>query len=139
VEEIKTQSGEVVSSFEEIKKLATLHYIKLYSEEGEMDEELCEQFLSHIPLKIKEEDNLELNKPVTEEEILAAINQFNPNKAPGSMDGFTIHFFKRCWSIIKFDFIRMIQYVHKSSRLGGATNSSFLALLPKEKSASSFD
>jgi hypothetical protein len=69
-----------------------------------MDEELCEQYLSHIPSKIKEEDNLELNKPFTEEEILAAINQFNPNKDLG-LDGFTIHLCKRCWSIIKFDFI----------------------------------
>jgi hypothetical protein len=33
----------------------------------------------------------------------------------------------------------MIQYVHKSSCMGGATNSSFLALTPKEKNASSFD
>jgi len=33
----------------------------------------------------------------------------------------------------------MLRYVQKSYRLGGATNSSFLALLPKEKGASSFD
>jgi hypothetical protein len=81
---------------------------------------------------------LELNKLVSEEEIFAAIKQFNPDKAPG-LDGFTIHFYIRCWSIIKFDFIRMIHYVHKSSHMGGATNSSFLALIPKEKNASSFD
>jgi hypothetical protein len=89
-------------------------------------------------LNIKEEDNLELNKPITEEEILATINQFNPNKALG-LDGFTIHFYKICWSIIKCDLIWMLQYVHKSSWLGGATNSSFLALIPKEKNASTFD
>jgi hypothetical protein len=83
-------------------------------------------------LKIKEEENLELNKQVSEEEILTTINQFNPNKAPG-LDGFNIHFYKRCWSIIKFDFIQMLQYVHKCFWLGVATNSSLLALLPKEK------
>jgi hypothetical protein len=75
---------------------------------------------------------------VEEEEILKAINQFNPDKAPGP-DGFTIHFFKICWSIIKFDYIRMLRYVQRSHRLGGATNSDFLALLPKEKGSSSFD
>jgi hypothetical protein len=45
----------------------------------------------------------------------------------------------KCWSIIKFDLIRMIQYVHKYARMGGATNSTFLALIPKDKNASSFD
>jgi len=33
----------------------------------------------------------------------------------------------------------MIRYVQNSYRLGGATNSAFLALIPKEKGASSFD
>jgi hypothetical protein len=95
-------------------------------------------FLSHLPSLISEEDNQKLNRQIEEEEILQEINQFHPDKAPGP-DGFTIHFFKRCWSIIKFDFIRMLRYVQKSGRMGGATNSSFLALLPKEKGASSFD
>jgi hypothetical protein len=72
-----------------------------------MDEVIYAQFLLHIQLKIKEEDNLELNKTVTKEEIFAVINQLNPNKSP-STDGFTIKFYKICWSIIKFDFIRMI-------------------------------
>jgi hypothetical protein len=30
--------------------------------EGEMDEKLCEQFISHLPQKVSEEDNQELNK-----------------------------------------------------------------------------
>ena len=33
----------------------------------------------------------------------------------------------------------MIKYVQKSCKLGGATNTSFLALIPKEKNANSFE
>jgi hypothetical protein len=65
-----------------------------------MNEDLCEHFLSHIPLKITEENNSELNNPITKEEIFATINQFNPNKSLVIND-FTIYFYKRCWSIIK--------------------------------------
>jgi hypothetical protein len=36
---------------------------------------------------------MELIKPVKEEEILEARNQFNPNKEPGT-DGFSSHFYK---------------------------------------------
>jgi hypothetical protein len=99
---------------------------------------LCNQFISHIPTLITEEDKLELNKIVLEEEIFDAIKQFNPDKASG-LNGFTIQFYIKCWSIIKFDFIWMIGYVHMSSYMGGATNSSFLALIPKEKNPTSFE
>jgi hypothetical protein len=33
----------------------------------------------------------------------------------------------------------MIRFAHKEKKLGGATNSSFLALIPKEFGASSLD
>jgi hypothetical protein len=53
-------------------------------------------------------------------------------------DGFTIHFYRRCWSIIKYDLIRIIKYAHKSFRIGEASNSSFLDIIPKEENPSSF-
>jgi hypothetical protein len=83
-------------------------------------------------------DNLKLNMLIEEDEIFKVIQQFHLDKSRGP-DGFTLHFYKICWSIIKFDFIRMLKYVQKSNRMGGATNSSFLALIPKEKGVASFD
>jgi hypothetical protein len=87
---------------------------------------------------IKEEDNKELNKVVTGEEVKAILNQFDPDKAPGP-DGFTLHFYRKCWEIIKKYLICMIRFVQKTCKMGGATNTSFLALIPKDKNASSFD
>jgi hypothetical protein len=80
---------------------------------------------------VSERENEELTKRVSEEEIFSTIMQFESDKAPGP-DGFSTHFYKKCWHTIKFDLVRMIQYVQKSCRLGGATNSTFLALIPKE-------
>jgi hypothetical protein len=87
---------------------------------------------------VSEEDNLALNKKVIEEEILASLNHFNSEKSPGP-DGFTTHLLRGVGPSLKFDLIRMIQYVHKYARMGGATNSTFLSLIPKDKNASSFD
>jgi hypothetical protein len=81
---------------------------------------------------ISQMDNLKLNRPIEEDEIFKVIQQFHQDKAPGP-DGFTLHFYKIFWSIIKFDFIIMLRYVQKSNRMGGATNSSFLVLILKEK------
>jgi hypothetical protein len=81
---------------------------------------------------------MHLDRPIEEAEILKSLNQFNEDKAPGP-DGFTLHFYKKCWHIIKKDFIRMIIFVHKSKKLGGATNYFFLVLIPREIGASSLD
>jgi len=62
----------------------------------------------------------------------------NPNKAPGP-DGFTIHFYRICWDIIKTDLIRMIKGFLQKAKLGGSTNLTFLALIPKESNPASFD
>ena len=62
----------------------------------------------------------------------------NPDKALGP-DGFIARFYQQCWGIIKSDLTRMIRRLQSSSKLGGSTNSTFLALIPKEKGASSFN
>jgi hypothetical protein len=61
----------------------------------------------------------------------------HPNKAP-RLDGFTARFFQHCWEIIKSDLTKMIRKSQASNKLGGSTNSAFLALIPKEKGALNF-
>jgi len=60
------------------------------------------------------------------------------NKAPGP-DGFTARFLQVCWPIIKRDLHKMVIKSKKCHKIGGITNSAFLALIPKEKGALSFD
>ena len=62
----------------------------------------------------------------------------DPDKAPGP-DGFTARFYISCWDIIKRDLYRMIKKAQNCTKLGGSTNSSFLALIPKEKGAKNFN
>jgi hypothetical protein len=138
VEEIKKSTGEVVNSFEEIKKEASSHFKNLYTQDGVDNKEQSLQFMEQIPQLIKEQDNQELTKVVTEAEVKAVVYQFDPDKSPG-LDGFTLHFYRNCWEIIKKDLLCMIRYVQTTCKLGGATNTSFLALIPKVKNANSFD
>ena len=53
-------------------------------------------------------------------------------------DGFTTRFFSTCWSTIKANLLRMVRKSQRCSKLGGNTNSAFLALIPKEKGANNF-
>jgi hypothetical protein len=85
---------------------------------------------------VKKEDNTTLLSPTSEEELSKII--WSMDKAPGP-DGFTIHFYRICWNIIKSDLIRMIKGVLQKEKIGGSTNSTFLALIPKETNPASFD
>jgi hypothetical protein len=112
ISEIKTPEGEIIKDFDQIKQQTTNHFHKLYTSNGRTKDDLVDSLLRHIPSKIMDEDNLNLNRQIEEAEILKAINQFNEDKALGP-DGFTLHFYKKCWHIIKHDFIRMIRFTHK--------------------------
>ena len=46
-------------------------------------------------------------KPFSEQESVEFIWAMESDKTPGP-DGFSIHFYKVCWPIIKFDLLRMI-------------------------------
>ena len=61
-----------------------------------------------------------------------------PDKAPGT-DGFSIHFYRQCWDIIKVDFLRMEKAFQQKAKVGGSTNSTFLVLIPKEVNPSTFE
>ena len=60
------------------------------------------------------------------------------DKAPG-LDIFSFHFYRVCWTIIRKDLLRMIKAFQSKSKVGGCTNSTFLALIPKEVNPTTFD
>ena len=72
------------------------------------------------------------------EEIKRAVDGMKDDRAPGP-DGFNATFVKLCWNIIKKDLIKMVRKSQRCSKIGGSTNSAFLALIPKEKEAKNFD
>jgi len=129
--------GNQLSSFEEIKLAAHDHFKEIYTETSlEMDFSRSD-ILKNIPQLVSEQSNRKLLRPITLEEVKSVVESMNPDKAPGP-DGFTARFLTSCWSIIHPDLFRMVKKSFSCRKLGGGTNSSFLALIPKEKGASSF-
>eukprot|EP00253_Pinus_taeda_P015595 PITA_15595 len=131
-------SGQIYKGFAQIQEAATNHFRNLLSTERKGEEEDELDFLSVIPNLVSEEANASLIRPATEEEITNIVWSMDPDKAPGP-DGFSIHFYRICWEIIKFDLFRMIRGVLKKEKMGGGTKSTFLALIPKETNPRSFD
>ena len=76
-------------------------------------------------------DLSELNAPFTEEEIWGIIHDMLADKAPGP-DGFTSHFYKVAWSVIKHDVMNVFAALSNlDTRSFYLVNGAILILLPK--------
>jgi len=119
---------------EDIKEVAHSYFKELYAAPDQEDVDLDAYPLSEIPQMITANENSILNRPISLKEIKDVVFKMSPDKAPGP-DGFTPRFFIHCWDIIKKDLSKMIRRSQACTKIGGSTNSAFLALIPKEKGA----
>ena len=90
----------------------------MFQENGLTDGEVSAGFLGNVPSLVSTEDNQVLMKPFFEHEILDVFWAMGPDKALGS-DGFSFHFYRVCWNIIKLDLIRLVTMFQKKVKLAG--------------------
>eukprot|EP00253_Pinus_taeda_P023717 PITA_23717 len=135
VSEIMDDERNSYNTQQSIKEAATKHFSKLLTEDKGAEDYLS--MLQHMSIKVNQEMNSKLMKEVEEEEVGEAIWSLHPDKAPGP-DGFPISFYREYWIMIKKDLLKMIRWVMKKGNMGGFTNSTYLALIPKENRPSSF-
>eukprot|EP00253_Pinus_taeda_P025757 PITA_25757 len=106
--------------------------------EGEHREQCIKEITRHIPKMVSIEDNFNLNKLVTEEEVSEVLKDMQNCKAPGP-DGFNVDFFKACWNIVKQDILNVVEDSRRNRTILKALNTSFISLIPKQDSALTAD
>ena len=89
------------------------------------------EFLMHIPKLIDEETNKHLSREVFEKKVMETVWYLHPEKALGP-DLFPISFYHTFWHVIK-------KVCHQKEKVGGFTNSTFIALIPKYHCPSSLN
>jgi hypothetical protein len=135
IAEIK-DGNSTYKDFESIKKAAFNHFQNLYREEGVTDPN--SKFLEAVPSRTFPFMNQQLEAKISIQEIKEALFDMESDKAPGP-DGFTARFLQTCWQIVEKDLYKMILKSQNFQKIGGNTNSAFLALIPKEKGAKDFN
>jgi len=125
-----------MKDFVSIKKEASDHFEKLYGEEIRAEQN--DSLLNTIPNLITPKMNWVLESEITLKETKEALFAMDSDKAPGP-DTFTPRFLQTYWQIIEKEFLKMIQKSRDCKKIGGCTNSTFLALIPKEKGENSFN
>ncbi|PKA63653.1 integrator complex subunit 11 [Apostasia shenzhenica] len=92
--------------------------------------------LSIPPLRatISDKDALRISSPVSNEEIVAAINSLGNNKAPG-IDGITSSFLKGYWSATSTDVLNAIHLFFRNGSMPRRWKDTLVVLIPKVQGA----
>ncbi|XP_024039324.1 uncharacterized protein LOC127898872 [Citrus sinensis] len=86
--------------------------------------------LDGISPKVTTSMNHQLEEPFTEEEIVEALHQMSPTKAPGP-DGLPAVFFQKHWQTVRSSMIGTCMHILNEGGNLTALNHTFIALIPK--------
>ena len=101
------QDEGIIVGHENLKAYVSNYYKQLFGPPEASTVSLNKSVIGDIP-QLRAEENDILSAPFTKKEVLDAISQMKPNKAPGP-DGFPAEFYRKCWHIIKDDLMPMFQ------------------------------
>jgi len=82
--------------------------------------------------KISQAESLQLERPVTKQEIHDALSNCDPSKAPG-YDGFNLRCIQKMWSVVGEDFCAYILNFFATGTLHESFNTTWVTLIPKKK------
>ena len=95
ISSIKDEGGHLLNSHEDIETVLVQHFRGIAKETILDRDHFIRDLTRFISKLVTREDNFNLNRPVTEEELSEVIKEMQNGKAPGP-DGFNVDFFKAC-------------------------------------------
>eukprot|EP00253_Pinus_taeda_P016264 PITA_16264 len=128
------KDGEILKNHNDISALLSDHFKSISQEPPINKDEAIKELTAAIPKSITLDQNWALCREISLEEVEEAIKSMPNDKAPG-LDGFTINFYKACWSIVKQEVWEVVEDSRRSGTILKFVNSTFLALIPKVEDA----
>jgi hypothetical protein len=125
------EGGRVINDPEELRQHIDSYYKKLFGREQTEDIHLMEDVWQEHQ-KVSIEENEELIKPFTWEELDLAMKETKNNTAPG-LDGLSVEFLKKFWPLIRPLIKEMLDDLHQGSFDLRRLNYRVIILLPKLK------
>eukprot|EP00253_Pinus_taeda_P032535 PITA_32535 len=126
----KDEGGHLLNSHEDIEAVLVLHFHGIEKETISDRDHFIKDLIGHIPRLVTREDNFNLNRPVTEEEVSEVIKEMQYGKAPGP-DGFNVDFFKAFLNIVKHDILNVVEDSRMNRTILKELNTSFISLISK--------
>ena len=131
---IKRADRTQVETREEIEEELSSYFKGILTEDNNTREQEIAQITDLIPRSVSREDNENLNKPISMQEVEEALSQMAQGKAPGP-DGFTTNFFHFFWEMIKEEVRAIMEQSRTKQGVLNSFNANFLALISKGEGA----
>jgi len=130
--------GGVSDSFNKLSHLGSTHFRNLYK--SPLGSNLVDiiNVAGHFPRFVNEDEADEPYTPVTTGELESTLKWFKKDKSPGP-DGWTIEFYLAFYELLGQDLLKVVEECTLTRSLYNAINSTFIALIPKFDTSSSFD
>lgn len=129
INHLKLSNGKETTEKKEIISQALLFYEDLFHVQP-CDLEAANQLLDGLP-RLEKDDEAELEKPLSFQELTMAVQQQSPGKSPG-LDGLTSEFYKAFWSLIGQDLYAVFLESSESKVLPLSCRRAVVTLLPKK-------
>lgn len=124
---IKNARGEWLTKHEEMGLELINYYEEFFSSSNPS---LTVEVLEKIPCSMTEEMNADLVSDFSELEVLGALNQMAPLKAPGP-DGMPPLFYQHFWEVMKYDVTNAVLSWSNTGTLPDPINHTLITLVPK--------
>jgi len=135
---IPLPEGGVADSFNKLSHLGSSHFRNLYKQPPGSTIADIINIVGHFPRFVNEEEAEALYDPVTPGELEETLKWFKKEKRSGP-NGWTIEFYISFYELLSHDLLRIVEEYKVSRSLYNAINSTFITLIPKSDSPSSFD
>ena len=128
---LKREDGSNNNNIEEIENLLVKHFNDRFYEPNSYSFDSILENLSTLPIpKLSQQQVLQLDSPISNDEIEMAVFQLGAHKSPGP-DGIPAFFFQEYWAVVKQDILNSTQAVFHSGSLLKALNKTFITLILK--------
>ena len=128
LESLKNKHGQETSDLKEIQETIRSHFEEKFQKKDEQHQN--EAILNEIATTITEEENKQLMRKATAEELEQAVRRCKPNKSPGE-DGLPSDLYKAAWSVLGQDLLEMVNAVILRKKVGDSHKVGVMVLVPK--------
>ena len=127
---VRDDGGVWISDEMEAQRVFLEYFQNLFTTNGENDE--TQQVLATVQPKVTAQMNADMGALYTREEVIAALKQMHPTKAPGP-DGMPAIFYKTFWYVIGEDVLLFVLDILNNNAPMDEINHTHIVLIPKKK------
>ncbi|XP_074314656.1 uncharacterized protein LOC141649887 [Silene latifolia] len=129
ISKVCDEQGRVFEGTEAVSRCAVAYFRSLFESEATVG---YDDILGVVGGRVTEEMNAGLAAAYTGEEVLFALNQMHPLKAPGP-DGMNGLFYQTYWHIVGHAVIRLVLNILNGAPFPPGLNDTTIVLIPKKK------